>query len=434
MARSGIVSLMAVLLASACAVDASQPEGPNSVATEPLSKSEFFVPPPNPAAVKQVVDLIRTRKLADAARITTLVATPQAVWFTSGTPDEVTKSVGKTMSEASCAHKTPILVAYNVPFRDCSQYSAGGATDSAAYHAWIEGFAAGIGQSKAIVVLEPDSLGIIPYNTTIDGRSDWCKPTVTDDAGNAVPAPGATPAERYAILNDAVDTLAKFAPQAAVYLDGTQSAWLGVGEAAYRLVHAGVQRTQGFFLNVSNYQTTDTSNQFGTWVSMCIAAGTAGPDWVRDPTTGGPHFDWCPGQYNPALDYAVDYSEAYRATVTADLKHLLGDAVASTHFVVDTSRNGQGPWTPRATYPDPQTWCNPPGSGVGLRPTRATGVALADAYLWVKLPGESDGSCNRGIAGATTDPEWGGIVDPSAGAWFPAQALQLASLADPKLF
>ncbi len=225
-----------------------------------------------------------------------------------------------------------------------------------------------------------------------------------------------------------VDTLAKLAPNAAIYLDGTHSGWLGVGEAAYRL------GAQGFFLNVSNYQTTDTSTQFGTWVSMCIAAATAGPAWVLDPTTGGPHFDWCPSQYNSAAGYALDYSEAYRATVTAGLQGMLGDAVASTHFVVDTGRNGQGPWTPTATYSDPEVWCNPPGRGVGFRPTRSTGVALADAYLWLKPPGESDGSCHRGVVGSTTDPEWGGVVDPVAGAWFPQQALQLASLANPKLF
>ena len=62
-----------------------------------------------------------------------------------------------------------------------------------------------------------------------------------------------------------------------------------------------------------------------------------------------------------------------------------------------------------------------------------TGVALLDANLYNQLPGESDGSCNRGIAGATTDPEWGGIVDPAAGDWFPEQALQLATLANPPL-
>jgi endoglucanase len=95
-------------------------------------------------------------------------------------------------------------------------------------------------------------------------------------------------------------------------------------------------------------------------------------------------------------------------------------------------------------------WCNPPGAGLGLRPTANTGVALLDAYLWVKIPGESDGSCD--IAGGARawdytqynpwsltgdaqnhfDPLWG-IVDPAAGLWFPQQALQLAKNATPPL-
>ena len=81
-----------------------------------------------------------------------------------------------------------------------------------------------------------------------------------------------------------------------------------------------------------------------------------------------------------------------------------------------------------------------------------TSVPLVDAYLWIKRPGESDGSCD--IAGGarawdytqynpwglTTsaeqshfDPLWG-EVDPAAGAWFAAQALQLAQNASPPLF
>ena len=43
----------------------------------------------------------------------------------------------------------PVLVAYNVPNRDCSQYSAGGARNGRAYRAWIDGFARGIGDRPA---------------------------------------------------------------------------------------------------------------------------------------------------------------------------------------------------------------------------------------------------------------------------------------------
>jgi endoglucanase len=106
--------------------------------------------------------------------------------------------------------------------------------------------------------------------------------------------------------------------------------------------------------------------------------------------------------------------------------------VPTAHFVIDTSRNGQGPWTPATTYPDPQDWCNPPDRGLGLRPTANTNVDLLDAYLWVKIPGESDGECTRGLgpAGTTVDPEWS-RVDPPAGGWFPEMALDLVHNANP---
>jgi len=405
--------------------------------------TKFFIAPPPAGAVKQVEKLLKSRKYADAARITAMEATPQAVWFEKGTPAEVKSAVKKTMAEAALTRRVPVLVSYNLPFRDCAQYSAGGATDAAAYKAWIDGFAKGIGSGKAVVILEPDSLGIIPYNTTIFGAEDWCKPTVTDAAGNTVPAPGATSEERYALLQYAVKTILEKAPSASVFLDGTHSAWLGVSEAAYRLYKAGfkdgVQQVQGFFLNVSNYESSSDNVQFGTWVSMCLAAGTpgVGPDWMRDATTGAPHFDWCPGQYDPATNYTkVNYTPEFAAGITAGIEGLMGGASPQVKFVVDTSRNGVGSWSPapEAAYPDAQTWCNPPHRGLGARPTANTGNALASAYLWVKLPGASDGSCNRGIAGSSTDPEWGGITDPAAGAWFPEQALELARLASPPLF
>jgi endoglucanase len=400
------------------------------------ASGRLFIPSPEPGAVKQVASLIRGRHVKDALLVSALEATPRAVWFTGGTPADVERAVHKTMEAAACEHAVPTLVAYNIPYRDCAQYSAGGAVDTAAYEAWIDGFAKGIGDGKAIVILEPDGLGLIPYNTTIYGVTESCKPTVTAADGTAVPAPGANPSERYAQLQFAGGALATKAPHAAVYFDGTHGAWLGVGEAAYRINRAshdpatGAALGKGFFLDASNYRLTAEAIQFGTWVSMCTAFAT-------DAEEGGwrlGNFSWCASQYNPATGFALDYTPEYAASVTAQLQGLMGTSVATLSFVIDTSRNGQGPWTPAATYPDAQDWCNPPGRGLGLRPTISTGTALADAYLWIKTPGDSDGSCNRGVAGATTDPEWAGITDPAAGAWFPQQALQLAQLANPPLF
>lgn len=36
-------------------------------------------------------------------------------------------------------------------------------------------------------------------------------------------------------------------------------------------------------------------------------------------------------------------------------------------------------------------WCNAKGTGFGLRPGSPTGDPLADAIVWVKPGGESDG-------------------------------------------
>jgi endoglucanase len=44
-------------------------------------------------------------------------------------------------------------------------------------------------------------------------------------------------------------------------------------------------------------------------------------------------------------------------------------------------------------------WCNPSGRALGVQPTTATGNGHIDAFLWVKRPGDSDGSCGQGDPG-----------------------------------
>ncbi|WP_430647938.1 glycoside hydrolase family 6 protein [Agromyces sp. GXS1127] len=337
---------------------------------------------------------------------------PSATWINGGTPVEAKQDVKRVVAAAHAAGEVPVLVAYNIPFRDCAQYSAGGATTVDEYTAWIDGFAKGIGNKDAVVILEPDGLGIIPWYTTINGELEWCRPAEADAATAAD--------ERFAMLNHAVDAFAAL-PNTAVYLDATHSAWLGVGDISDRLITAGVERADGFFLNVSNYETTERQQKFGTWISECIHLDQ-NSWWQRE---------WCGSQYYPAnpADFSTweltdaAYDQAYADT------GLERDPEAQAHFVIDTSRNGMGPWTPTEIYPDPQVWCNPPDRGLGLRPTTDTGNELIDAYLWVKVPGESDGECLRGTAGPE-DPERD-MVDPAAGRWFVEMADELIANAVP---
>jgi endoglucanase len=399
--------------------------------------TRFFIPLPSAGAPQQILQLAESGDLRDAALITEMEAIPRAVWFTSGTPAQVQQQVQQTMIEAAIEGAVPVLVAYDIPGRDCAQYSAGGALNEADYEAWISAFAQGIGNGKAIVILEPDALGNMP-----------------SDCGLSSSVYPFTDSERIAELQYGVTAL-EGQPGTSVYLDGTHSAWQSVGTITQRLLEANVQDAQGFFLNVSNYQPTPELTDYGTWISDCIAMVTDPSNAYYNNSAG------CASQYYPATQ--SDFS-TWDLT-TQWYAQNMGNAVATTHFVIDTSRNGDGPNNMQgyaaAPYDQPSSvistlssgnWCNPPDSGLGIRPTANTGVPLLDAYLWVKTPGQSDGQCDSagGVrawdysdytqpawpttasAQALFDPLWG-IDDPAAGDWFGQQALQLAQLASPGL-
>ena len=411
----------------------SAPVPDHTIATD----TRFFVPPPADGSVQQIAQLLKSGDAEDASLIAQMEATPAAVWLTGGTPDQVAQQVRTTMFEASLERAEPVFVVYDIPGRDCSQYSAGGALDTAAYEAWVAAVARAVGTAHAVMLVEPDSLGNMP-----------------SDCGLTTSTYPFTDAERFTELDYAVTALEND-PDTSVYLDGTNSHWQQVGNISSRLLQADVADTQGFFLNVSNYQTNAASEDYGNWVSDCIAMISDPSDWAYNLPAD------CASQYYPA---SVDDFSTWALTNAWYAKNM-GGAVATTHYLIDTSRNGQGANTmasyAAAPYNQPASvistlvsgnWCDPTGAGLGLRPTANTGVPLLDAYLWVKTPGESDGQCDAdgGVRAwdytAYTQPGWPtdataqnlfdplwGIDDPAAGAWFPQQALQLVQNANPPL-
>jgi endoglucanase len=155
-------------------------------------------------------------------------------------------------------------------------------------------------------------------------------------------------------LHRAIDTLVADCPHLVIYLDAGAADAVPAGPIARMLLRAGVSEIQGFFLNSTHYDWTSHEIVFGERISRMI---------------GG------------------------------------------KHFVVSTGDSGRGPLKP----PDPahegnEILCNPPGRGLGPRPTSRTGFSGVDAFAWVDGPGESGGSCGRG--------------DPPRGFW-PAYALML---------
>lgn len=343
-----------------------------------------------------------------------LAKIPSASWLAYGSPEVVEDKARDIVDRASAQGRLPVLAIYNIPYRDCALYSAGGAADSKAYREWILGVARGIGDRAAIVILEPDGLGVIPWHRTLDGDIEGCRPEGKDE-GAAV--------RRYEELRSAVAILGE-RPRVSIYLDGTGSSWLAPGEIASRLIKADVAKVSGFFLNVSNFESDGRVIPYARWVSDCIALVTRGGLDPRE----------CPSQYSPAV---FDDEKSWAATDKAYDRLFLRtgltrDPTSQKHAVIDTSRNGRGSWKPPAgAYRDAEVWCNPPGRGLGRQPSLESANPYVDAFLWIKVPGESDGECLRGTAGPA-DPERG-IEAPPAGQWFPAQARELVEWAEPPL-
>ena len=110
--------------------------------------------------------------------------------------------------------------------------------------------------------------------------------------------------------------------------------------------------------------------------------------------------------------FAVNVSNFYTTEDSIEYGRQLSAKIGDKPFVIDTSRNGNGPWN---EGDEDERWCNPPGRALGESPTTKTADPLVDAYLWVKRPGESDGECKGG---------------PKAGEWWPEYALDLARASD----
>lgn len=267
-----------------------------------------------------------------------IAATPVAIWLGVDTnQSHFTSEVTSFITQANQQHKTPVFVLYAIPGRDCNGYSQGGFSDTASYEHWVDWFTSALGNNPALVIVEPDAVGIC---------SSWRNGTDPNAAQKI--------ADRWAQLKYDMDSLSSRNPNAYAYLHAG-SGQLTISSMVDIWKKTDAWKGRGMAMNVSSYNTT-----------------AANVTWVNS--------------FNAAL-------------VAAGMPH--------QHMVIDTSRNGTG-YSNSAGSP-----CGPinyPGRAVGTRPTTATGNPDVDAFLWIKMPGGSDGSC-------------GGA--PAAGHWYPTYAQEL---------
>ena len=234
-----------------------------------------------------------------------IASQPASHWLSTFNLATIESEVSGYVGAAAAAGRLPVLTLYGIPNRDCGGASAGGAPDLTQYQTWVGNIARGIAGRTTVAILEPDSIAL----QTCLSASEI--------------------AARNQALHTATQTLK--AAGAKVYLDAGHSTWNSAADAAGRLVAAGVADADGFYTNVSNFNSTPNEAAFG------------------------------------------------RAVIAA----LAGRGVSGKRQIIDTSRNGGASGD----------WCGDDNTDrrIGQYPTTNTGDANIDAYLWVKPPGEADG-------------------------------------------
>ncbi len=342
------------------------------------------------------------------------------------------------------------LVIYNLPGRDCAALASNGElgpTEIGRYKSeYIDPIAAILADEKyaglrIVTTVEIDSL---PNLVTNAGGRPTATPAcdVMKANGNYVKGVG------YA-LNKLGD-----APNVYNYIDAGHHGWIGWDDnfgASADIFHeaataegATVNDVQGFITNTANYSALKEEN----FAIDDAVNGTSvrQSKWV----------DW--NRYTDELSFA----QAFRnELVSVGFNSGIG-------MLIDTSRNGWGganrPSGPGAstsvdTYVDGGrydrrihlgNWCNQSGAGLGERPQAAPEAGI-DAYVWMKPPGESDGSskeipndegkgfdrmCDPTYTGnARNNNNMSGALGdaPVSGKWFSAQFQELMKNAYPAL-
>jgi len=297
--RPAIVA--AVLVAALISVGAWLATGSASAGT--LSGALYR--DPNSAVVRWVAanpNDSRTPAIRDK-----IASQPAARWLANFNPSTIQSEVSTYIGAANSAGQVPVFSVYEITNRDCGGASAGGAPDLTQYQTWVSAFAQGLGNRLVIIILETDSLAL----TTCLNSSQL--------------------AARNQAISTAVQTIKGRNANAKVYLDGGHSAWNSASDQANRLRAAGVQFADGFYTNVSNFNSTANEANYG------------------------------------------------RAILSA----LSSAGVSGKRQIIDTSRNGGASGD----------WCADDNSDrrLGQYPTLNTGDANIDGFLWVKPPGEADG-------------------------------------------
>ncbi|MEO7457478.1 MAG: glycoside hydrolase family 6 protein [Gemmatimonadaceae bacterium] len=230
--------------------------------TNALSGMRLFVNPTSQAS--RAAGDARLSRPEDAAMLERIAQQPVATWI-GGWVSDLRGEIGRITAVAQRNRSVPVLVAYNIPNRDCGSHSAGGEKDGESYGRWIREFAAGLDGRKAVVVLEPDAIA----------QTNCLTPEQTE--------------ARFAMMRDAVSVLKSGG--ATVYVDAGNPRWMKPDAIASRLKKVAMDQADGFSLNVSNFISTSENVKYGEAISGLVGGKHFIIDTGRNGSGG--NGQWC---------------------------------------------------------------------------------------------------------------------------------------------
>jgi len=230
----GRVLAGAILVAAAVGVTAAVSQSSACAATLQVGAlpagARFYLDPYSAVANWDAADAASPYEPAISARIGSV---PSAIWFTKYDPSRITARVSAVTSAAAAQDTVPVLVLYAIPEVNCVKNAPDAAPSVADYEAWATAFAAGLGEHRAIVIVEPDGLA---SQSCLSSQEAAQRDAAIAFAGRAVHQADAA---------------------ARVYFDAGNSAWNPASVQAKRLAAADVVGSaDGIFSNVSNFRST----------------------------------------------------------------------------------------------------------------------------------------------------------------------------------
>ena len=216
---------------------------------------------------KKTADAWRTTRPADATQMDKVAAGATARWMGNWNTN-IQAEVDAAVTNITGVGALPVLVAYNIPQRDCGGLSGSSTTTADAYKSWITAFANGVGTRKAAVVLEPDALAMMDCLNATDQQL------------------------RLDLMKFAVQTLGAKGG-ISVYIDAGHPGWRSAATMATRLTSAGISMAQGFSLNVSNFLLTNDNVTYGTQISGLVGGKHFIVDTGRNGLGPTPDYQWC---------------------------------------------------------------------------------------------------------------------------------------------